>query len=309
MKKIFIIGPTASGKTELAKYTYDNFNVDLISVDSAQVYQDMDIGTAKISKVEQKSYPHHLIDIRNPSEKYSVNNFKVDVDLITTKIQSTSRSPLLVGGTMMYFNALEFPLDSLPGTTKMVREMVNKELEEFGIDFLFKKLKEIDPVISLKINHKDTQRVTRALEVYYVSGRPLSSFHSGKSSPNFSKNILKLALYPSNREKLHRLIEDRTKLIMKNGLIDEVEAILKKYPLLNDSYPSMRAVGYKQVYLYLKNKINKDDLTNKIIFATRQLAKRQMTWMRKMDGLYLLDPFDKNLNLIVSDKVGLFLKN
>ncbi len=309
MKKIFIIGPTASGKTKLAKFTYDNFNVDLISVDSAQVYQDMDIGTAKISKSELKSYPHHLIDIRNPSEKYSVNNFKVDVDLIMNKMQANSRHPLLVGGTMMYFNALEFPLDILPETTRMVREKVNKELEEFGIDFLFKKLKEIDPVISLKINDKDTQRITRALEVYYVSGRPLSSFHSGKSKSNFSKNILKLALFPLNREKLHFQIECRTKLILKNGLIEEVEAILKKYPLLDDSYGSMKAVGYKQVYLYLKNKINKDDLSNKIIFATRQLAKRQMTWMRKMDGLELLDPLDKNLNSMVSDKVSLFLKS
>ena len=309
MKKFFIIGPTASGKTNLAKHVYDNFNVDLISVDSAQVYKEMDIGSAKISKSELKRYPHHLIDIRTPLERYSVNDFKIDTESIINKMQISSNHPLFVGGTMMYFNALEFPLDNLPGTTLKVREQVNKELEEYGVDKLFNRLKEIDPAICLKINNKDTQRITRALEVYYVSGKPLSSFYKRGRRSNFSTNTLKLALFPANRDKLHRLIEDRTKLIIKNGLIDEVKHILNKYPLLNDSYPSMRAVGYRQVYLYLKNKIKKNDLPDKIIFATRQLAKRQMTWMRKMDDLELLDPFDRKLNSIVRNKVDLFLKN
>ncbi len=308
-KRIFLLGPTATGKTELIKCLNKIFPIDIISVDSAQIYKFMDIGTAKPNKEELIDTPHHLIDIRNPIESYSVGDFKKDVDIIIEKSSEIGKVPVLCGGTMMYFNAIERPLDSLPISTLETKKIVNDELNEFGIKYLFKKLKNIDPVSAGKINCNDSQRIQRALEVYYISGKPLSVFYTNQIKPEASCNILKIALFPTTRDRLHNVIEERATFMLKNGLIEEVENILRMYPSIDESYSSIRAVGYRQAYHYLKDKISKSDLKDKIIFATRQLAKRQITWMRKMENLDIFEPYSHDLNLKVKSKVEEFLLN
>ena len=308
-KRIFLLGPTATGKTELIKYLNCVFPIDIISVDSAQIYKLMDIGTAKPNKEELIDTPHHLIDIRNPDESYSVGDFQKDVDIIIKKSYEIDKVPVLCGGTMMYFNSFENPLDNLPVSTSLTRKKVNDELRELGIKFLFKKLQKIDSISSEKINCNDSQRILRALEVYYISGKPLSSFYKDKIKSNLPGKVLKLALFPSRREELHKIIKLRTESMITSGLVDEVENILKKYPDLNETYPSIKSVGYRQTYHYLKNKISKKELNERIIFATRQLAKRQITWMRKMENLERFEPYSKDLNFKVKSRVEEFLLN
>jgi len=308
-KRIYLLGPTATGKTELVKYLNDLFPINIISVDSAQIYKNLDIGTAKPTQKELIKVPHHLLDIRSPIESYSVGDFKKDVDSIITNSLNVEKIPFLYGGTMMYFNSLENPLDNLPVSTLETKKKVNDELNKFGIEFLFNKLEEVDPISAKKINPNDSQRIQRALEVYYMSGKSLSSFYVNKKIIETPYKILKLALLPNNREHLHFLIQERVGYMLEKGLIEEVEEILRSYPSLDDSYPSFRSVGYRQTFHYLKNQISKSELKNKIIFATRQLAKRQMTWMRKMENLEIFDPFSDDLNLKVTRRIRSFLKN
>jgi len=308
-KRIYLLGPTATGKTELVKHLNDSFLIDIISVDSAQIYKNLDIGTAKPTQKELIKTPHHLIDIRSPIESYSVGDFKKDVDSIITNSLDAEKIPFLYGGTMMYFNSLENHLDDLPVSTLDTKKKVNDELNKFGIEFLFKKLEEVDPVSAKKINSNDSQRIQRALEVYYISGKSLSSFYVNKKIIETPYKILKLALLPNNREHLHLLIQERVDYMLERGLVEEVEEILRSYPSLDSSYPSFRSVGYRQTFHYLKNQISKSELKNKIIFATRQLAKRQMTWMRKMENLEIFDPFSDDLNLKVKDRIQSFLAN
>ena len=308
-KRIYLLGPTATGKTELVKHLNDSFLIDIISVDSAQIYKNLDIGTAKPTQKELIKTPHHLIDIRSPIESYSVGDFKKDVDSIITNPLDAEKIPFLYGGTMMYFNSLENHLDDLPVSTPDTKKKVNDELNKFGIEFLFKKLEEVDPVSAKKINSNDSQRIQRALEVYYISGKSLSSFYVNKKIIETPYKILKLALLPNNREHLHLLIQERVDYMLERGLVEEVEEILRSYPSLDSSYPSFRSVGYRQTFHYLKNQISKSELKNKIIFATRQLAKRQMTWMRKMENLEIFDPFSDDLNLKVKDRIQSFLAN
>jgi len=308
-KRIYLLGPTATGKTELVKHLNDLFPIDIVSVDSAQIYKNLDIGTAKPNYKELIKTPHHLLDIRSPIESYSVGDFKEDVDSIVTKSLEEKKIPFFYGGTMMYFNSLENPLDNLPVSTVETKKKVNDELNKFGIEFIFNKLEEIDPVSTKKINSNDSQRIQRALEVYYITGKPLSSFYVNNKTAETPYKLLKLALLPVSRARLHLVIEERVEYMLESGLIEEVEAILSNYPCLDDSYPSFRSVGYRQVYHYLKNQISKSELKNKIIFATRQLAKRQMTWMRKMENLEIFDPFSDDLNLKVARRIKLFLAN
>jgi len=308
-KRIYLLGPTATGKTELVKHLNNLFPIEIISVDSAQIYKNLDIGTAKPTQKELIKTPHHLIDIRSPIESYSVGDFKKDVDSIITNSLDTEKIPFLYGGTMMYFNTLENPLDNLPVSTLETKKKVKDELNKFGIEFLFNKLEEVDPVSAKKINPNDSQRIQRSLEVYYITGKPLSSFYIDKITTETPYKILKLAFLPNNREHLHLIIQERVEYMLERGLIEEVEEILRSYPSLDDSYPSFRSVGYRQTFHYLKNQISKSELKNKIIFATRQLAKRQMTWMRKMENLEIFDPFSDDLNLKVKDRIQSFLAN
>ena len=302
------MGPTASGKTEAAKILFDNFPIDIISVDSAQIYRGFNIGTAKPIPEELTKYPHHLLDCKGPCERYSVNEFKNDVERVSVQIYRENRVPILVGGSMMYFNSLENPLNEMPESTTEARQNVKKDLVSYGLDGLYKKLSEIDPIIVKKIKGTDKQRIMRALEVYYISGKPLSSFHKPKIKLDNNCKLHKIALVPSDRALLNNRIEIRVRDMLKNGFIEEVESLLKDNPSLDLSFPALRSVGYKQVFEHIIGLISYDDLTERIVIATRQLAKRQMTWMRGMEDLLIIDPFDKSFDIKISGSVKKFLE-
>jgi tRNA dimethylallyltransferase len=306
-KQIYLLGPTASGKTELAKYCMDHFSLEIISVDSAQIYNYFDIGSAKPDKNELHCYPHRLINIINPDQSYSVAKFLIDCQQHIGEIYQNGKSPFLVGGTMMYFNALSKPINATPASTKESRDYFNGLLANEGLPSLFERLKKVDPEYAKKINQADTQRILRALEVNYLSNKTLSSFHTQPQKVAESDHILKLALLPTDRKLLHERIELRVDQMLAQGFIEEVRTILKLFKNIDDSHPAMRCVGYKQIYLYLNNQISKETLREKIIFATRQLAKRQITWLRQMDKLEVVDPFDEQLTSKVHDKISQFM--
>ena len=309
MKKIFIIGPTASGKTELAKFIFDNFKTEIISVDSAQIYQDMNIGSAKPSSSELNNYPHHLINLIKPTENYSVSHFKRDESDVSNKILKNKNIPLLVGGTMLYFNALEYPIDDMPASTEAVRKKVSEELEKFGLNHLYEKLLKVDPECTKTIKPNDKQRVMRALEVYYLSGKPISTFQTRNKMPQSKFDLLKIGLMPKDRGRLHKKIEIRANEMIDKGFGDEVKGLIEKYPDLNADHNSMRCVGYRQVFNAIGKKVEKKELIEMIIIATRQLAKRQLTWMRGMNGLKIFDPFDLNKEDIIGETIESFLRS
>ena len=305
-KKIFLLGPTASGKTDLTKSCYDTFPIEIISVDSAQIYKNLNIGTAKPSKQDLKIYPHHLINIIKPDQAYSVAEFLGDSERLCKKIWSVKKIPFFSGGTMMYFNALENPLDQIPSSTAESRAYMDQRLEEEGLESLYQALKKIDPDSSMKIKSTDTQRILRALEVYHLSNKPLSVFHSNQQKYN-DKDVLKIGLFPQDRHLLHERIEMRVDKMISDGLLDEVKALKDSYNISKTSN-SMRSVGYRQALMYLDGQISNKDLRDQIIFATRQLAKRQLTWMRKMDNLHVFEPFDAklegNVKQLIKDYLG-----
>ena len=307
-KKIFLMGPTATGKTEVAKILFDNFPIEIISVDSAQIYKGLNIGSAKLKKNELAKYPHHLVDCKNPCDRYSVNEFKLDVDKVSAQIYKENKIPILVGGTMMYFNSLENPLNEMPESTSEARQSVKKDLDRYGLEKLYKKLADIDPVSIKKIKSKDTQRIMRALEVYYISGKPLSFYHMANIKRETNYKFHKIALMPLDRVLLNSRIEIRVKDMLKNGFIEEVESLLENNPSLDLTYPALRSVGYKQVYEHIMGLIPLNDLTERIVIATRQLAKRQMTWIRGMDDLLMVDPFDKSLDINIIKSVKNFIE-
>lgn len=304
MKQIFLMGPTASGKTKLAMQLYDQFSVKLISVDATQIYQDCNIGAAKLSQQELEHYPHALVNIIAPTESFSVNTFITEYQSYINSFENENSIPLLVGGTMMYFNAIFRPLDKIPKTSPQIREEVDKLIRNNGLDWLYWQVQKIDP--SFKFLASDKQRIQRAYEVFLISGKPLSSFYKGgtKHSKN-NLNFLKIALVPQDRKKLHQSIYQRTQDMLDQGLVAEVESLMKKYPNLSWESNSMRSIGYRHVGMYLRDEIKFDELFDKILFATRQLAKRQITWLRSMQNLLILDPFEKN----ISDQLCQSLKN
>jgi len=302
------MGPTASGKTEAAKILFDNLPIDIISVDSAQIYRGFNIGSAKLKPEELAKYPHHLVDCKDPCDSYSVNEFKLDIEKVSAQIYKENKVPTLVGGTMMYFNSLENPLNEMPESTPEARQNIKKDLDRYGLEKMYKKLSEIDPIIVKKIKGADKQRIMRALEVYYISGKPLSFYHKPKAKRDTNSKFHKIALIPSDRALLNSRIEIRVKDMLKNGFIEEVESLLKNNPSLDLTYPALRTVGYKQVYEHIMGQISFDDLTEKIVIATRQLAKRQMTWIRGMKDLLIIDPFDKSLDIKIIRSVKIFIE-
>jgi tRNA dimethylallyltransferase len=207
----------------------------------------------------------------------------------------------------MYFNSLENPLNEMPESTTEARQNVKKDLDRYGLGEMYKKLSEIDPIIVKKIKGTDKQRIMRALEVYYISGKPISFYHKPKTKPDINYKLHKIALIPSDRVLLNNRIETRVKDMLKNGFIEEVESLLKNNPRLDLTYPALRSVGYKQVYEHIMGLISFDDLTENIVIATRQLAKRQMTWIRSMENLLIIDPFDKSFDIKIIKSVKKFL--
>ena len=285
----FLIGPTASGKTNLAVELVKRFPFEIISVDSAQIYRDMDIGVAKPSQDVLDITPHHLINIMKPNEAYSVAQFTQDALKLIDEIILRGHIPLLVGGTMMYFNALEKGINQMPSTDEQLRKDIEIEACQIGWPKLYEKLKSVDKETAEKLNPNDAQRISRALEVFYSSGKPLSSYHQSKYKNVLPFSVCKLGLMPSNRKILHQRIEFRVHEMLEAGLFKEVRSLLQKYPSLQSHMPSMRSVGYRQTLEYFNHDIKEKECIDKIIFATRQLAKRQMTWMRSMENLNLFD--------------------
>jgi tRNA dimethylallyltransferase len=291
---IAIMGPTASGKSRLSMALAERLPVEIISVDSALIYQDMDVGTAKPTAEDLSLVSHHLIDILPPTERYSAADFVSDAKRIALQIFERGKLPLLVGGTMMYFNALQKGLSQLPEADESVRQKWLKKWEERP-QSLHDYLREIDPVAADRIHPNDPQRLVRAIEVYEVSGKSMTSLQQEGVQPLTEFDLQKFALLPADRAKLHQQIELRFHQMISLGLIEEVKALREKYPDLHPDLPSVRSVGYRQAWDYLDGKVSKETFTEKGIVATRQLAKRQITWLRKEEAVQALDPFQMSV--------------
>jgi tRNA dimethylallyltransferase len=286
---IFLMGPTASGKTAATIALCQNFPVEIISVDSALVYRGMDIGTAKPDAETLRQAPHHLIDLITPLEQYSAAQFARDALNLMHKATEQGRIPLLVGGTMLYFNALQHGLSQLPEADEAVRAEIEAEALKVGWPAMHAQLARIDPSVAAKIQPTDTQRIERALEVYRISGKTMTALRAQSIKPVLPFNILKIALMPSERAILHQRIADRFQLMLKQGLVEEVQGLLDQYPQLDENTPSMRCVGYRQTLDYLNGEIDLKMLGEQGVYATRQLAKRQLTWLRGMEDIEIID--------------------
>lgn len=273
-----LMGPTASGKTDLACELVRLFPFEIISVDSAMVYRHMDIGTAKPDEKTLKQAPHHLIDILDPTESYSAANFCDDVDKLSQSIKQRGKIPLLVGGTMMYFRALQQGLAQLPPANEAIRTTLLQEAEQHGWPHLHKRLALVDPITAARVHAHDSQRIQRALEVYQLAGMPLSKLFAKKTSAQ-RQCFVNLKLIPSERQWLHERIGLRFQKMLSMGLVEEVEKLMKDWQL-DAGYPSMRSVGYRQVFAYLQGEYDRTVLVAKGTAATRQLAKRQLTWLK-----------------------------
>jgi tRNA dimethylallyltransferase len=276
---IFLMGPTASGKTALACALSERFSVDLISVDSALVYRGLDIGTAKPDQATLARYPHRLIDIRDPAEPYSAADFRDDARAAMQEITARGRVPLLVGGTGLYFRALQHGLSQLPEADPALREQLSAEAATLGWPAMHRRLAQLDPTAAARIGSNDAQRVQRALEVIALTGRPLSEQQRGGSGERFPWRVLKLALLPTDRAPLHERIAQRFDTMLADGFLDEVRALRARGDLHVD-LPAIRAVGYRQAWEHLDSQSDAAEFRDRGIFATRQLAKRQITWLR-----------------------------
>ena len=275
---IFLMGPTASGKTDLAIQLRQHLPVEVISVDSALIYRGMDIGTAKPSKAELALAPHRLIDICDPAESYSAMNFRHDALREMQDITAQGKIPLLVGGTMLYYKALLEGLSPLPSADEKVRSEIEAKAALIGWGGLHQELIKIDPISAQRINPNDSQRINRALEVFYLTGKTLTELTAQKGEA-LPYNILQFAIAPEQREVLHLRIEQRFHKMIELGFQQEVEKLYRR-PDLNENLPSIRCVGYRQMWEYLRGDYDHDEMVFRGICATRQLAKRQITWLR-----------------------------
>ncbi|MEO7431790.1 MAG: tRNA (adenosine(37)-N6)-dimethylallyltransferase MiaA [Dokdonella sp.] len=302
---IVLMGPTASGKTALACALADRFPLDLVSVDSALVYRGLDIGSAKPDPQTLARYPHRLIDIREPSSPYSAADFRADALLQMRDISGFGRVPLLVGGTGLYFRALERGLSPLPQADPALRLRLVAEAGRIGWVALHARLAEADPQAADRIRPSDTQRLQRALEVITLTGRPLSDLQGGLNE-KLPWRLLKIALVPMDRAILHSRIAMRFDAMLADGFLDEVRR-LRTDPALHADLPAMRAVGYRQAWSHLDGDIDAATFRDHAIFATRQLAKRQITWLRSEVDAVWFDPEQTALVHVVGDLVTQFL--
>ncbi|UOA10692.1 tRNA (adenosine(37)-N6)-dimethylallyltransferase MiaA [Methylobacter sp. S3L5C] len=274
------MGPTASGKTALSVQLAQELDGEIISVDSALVFKGMDIGTAKPTLEERGGISHYLIDILDPSESFSTGQFRTQALALMSSITGRGKIPILVGGTMLYFNALLKGLAVLPEANPAIRAKLDDDLERLGKEALHQRLADIDPLAAARIHPNDPQRIQRALEVYEISGKPLSSFFDTVQGEDFPYQQIKLIIAPSDRKILHDIIAQRFRNMLEQGFISEVEALYQRGDL-NEKMPAIRAVGYRQIWAYLQGEDSLESMTEKGIIATRQLAKRQFTWLRR----------------------------
>jgi len=296
------MGPTASGKTDIAAKLTMDFPIELISVDAAQVYRSMNIGTAKPNESFLKRFPHSLIDIRNPDDTYSAADFVADAQVCIRQCHSRGKLPILVGGTMFYFHALEKGLSTLPPADSALREQIESELNELGLSKMHQRLAEIDAHSANRIEQNDRQRIQRAFEIYRITGQPPSKIMSQQKG--LDHPIVKITLFHSNRRYLHQRISKRFEIMLEQGLIAEVENILVRNPGIVDA-PSMRIVGYRQVIDYLQDKVSHQQMKENSEAATRQLAKRQLTWLRQQSGVTWFEASHSD----VTNSVSNYLRN
>ncbi|MBK0392891.1 tRNA (adenosine(37)-N6)-dimethylallyltransferase MiaA [Ramlibacter algicola] len=276
-----LAGPTASGKSDAALALARELGGEIVSVDSALVYRGMDIGTAKPTAAERAAVPHHLVDIREPTQPYSAAEFSADARRVIGEIAQRGRLPLLVGGTMLYFKALFEGLDALPPADPELRSQIEAEAVQHGWPALHAELARVDPAAAQRLAPNDAQRIQRALEVFRATGQPLSAFHGAQRSEGWRPAAL-LSLEPTDRAWLHERIERRFDAMLAAGFLDEVRALRARGDL-HPGLPSMRSVGYRQAWEALDGQLPMDQLRDRGVFATRQLAKRQLTWLRSME--------------------------
>ena len=307
-RAIFLLGPTASGKTALAMHLADRFPVEIISVDSALVYRDMNIGTAKPDAATLQKYPHHLINLIDPTEAYSAARFRVDALQAMAQISARGNIPLLVGGTMLYVKALLEGLSKLPEANAEIRAALAARAADIGWPAMHAALARIDPPTAARLKPADAQRIQRALEVFELTGTPISALQTRAATANdFPYRTLKIGLVAAQRAVLHQRIAARFDAMLAAGLSDEVKWLRTRYALTADM-PSMRCVGYRQSWEFLNGAIDAATLLETGIAATRQLAKRQLTWLRSMPDVEFLDCLRADLPEIVASRMGEFLR-
>ena len=291
---ILLMGPTAGGKSALALAIAKRFPVEIISVDSAQVYRGMDVGTAKPASAERVAVPHHLIDVIDPDRSYSAAQFRADATRLMREIAARGRVPLLAGGTMLYFKALREGLSHLPQADAAVRAAIEAQANEHGWPALHAELARIDATTAARLKPGDVQRIQRALEVFRITGKPLSALQGARIADAAQYRFVPVALVPAERALLHRRIEARFEAMLAAGLVEELAALRAKYAL-DPSLPAMRCVGYRQAWEHLEGAYDRATLRDRGIYATRQLAKRQLTWLRAMNEPKVFDCFAPDL--------------
>ena len=308
---IFLMGPTASGKTGAAVDLVSKLPVEIISVDSALVFKNMNIGTAKPNAAMLTKAPHHLIDIIEPTSAYSAANFRTDALRLMVDITARGKIPLLVGGTMLYFKALQEGLSGLPEANPEVRARLDTRAAFIGWPAMHEKLALVDPITASRLKPNDTQRIQRALEVFELTGEAMSTLYTRQKSEVLPYNLLKIALVPSDRKVLHERIAIRFEEMLKDGFVEEVKALIANYPSLTPESTSMRCVGYRQALEHLAGEYDVAELRDRGIFATRQLAKRQLTWLRGMSrgmgDTIELDCLNPQLNELVFNEINQFI--
>jgi len=297
------MGPTASGKTELAISLCERFACDIISVDSALVYRGMNIGTAKPNAEALRRAPHQLVDIRDPEESYSAGDFVRDARAAIDSSIANGRIPLLVGGTMMYFRALTRGIADLPAADAAIRQQIDREAQLNGWPAMHAELATIDAGVAARLNPNDSQRIQRALEVFRVSGKPLGEWQRDATAQTCDVDYIKIALQIEPRKRLHDRIEQRLEQMIASGFEDEMQT-LRARPGLNRGSPAMRSVGYRQFWAYLDGDYSKSEARDRTLFATRQLAKRQLTWLRSENDLFSADPLEAGVKDTISEHVA-----
>ncbi len=303
---IFLMGPTASGKTAVAEELVQHLPLEIISVDSALVYRGMDIGTAKPDAATLARAPHHLIDIMDPTEAYSAAAFRRDALELMADITRRGRIPLLVGGTMLYLKALREGLSELPESDPVVRAALNAEIAQHGIGHLYRRLQEVDAETAARLKPADTQRIQRAMEIWRITGQAMSALLEQQAAEPLPYRVIPIALVPSERAQLHARIAARFQAMLQQGLVDELRGLRKKYAL-NADMASMRCVGYRQAWQFLEGEIGDVELLESGVAATRQLAKRQLTWLRSMPDSIEVDCLAPNLPRVVLSELNRFV--
>ena len=298
---ITLRGPTASGKTDLAISLIKELPLEIISVDSVMVYRGLDIGSAKPNQQTLDQYPHHLINISDPDNNYSLGKFFKDVNKAIRIVAENKKIPILVGGTMMYFNILSKGLSNLPSSDDEIRKKIEHQAEVMGWPELHKKLSDVDPLSAAKIKPNDKQRIQRALEVIELTGKPLSEFFKDQQHIK-DYNFFNISLFATNRDRLYQRINSRFSEMLNDGLVDEVKGLLESTNL-NSSNNSMKSIGYREICVFLENKLSLKEAEHNATMATRRLAKRQITWLRSLKDHNSYDILEKNLIQKIHDLI------